>query len=257
MRTTLKLLLLLLLIYGASLLLLLPATHSYALLRPQLPPAAAPLQVGDLSGTLWQGRAGAVWWQQRPYGAAGWQLWLPGLLQGELQINLQLQPEPTAILNGRLHLTAAQNYYLSAIEGDIAAEWLRQQLPLPLPVTAGGRLELALAQLQPAPQLAANGVVWWRDAHLQASAPLPLDLKLGDLSITLSPLPDGGVLGELGDGGGPLQLRGRVTLQESGHYRIDALLGSRGNDAALAQSLALLGRANSDGQIPISLNGRL
>jgi hypothetical protein len=86
----------------------------------------------------------------------------------------------------------------------------------------------------------------------------PLEMGNYTLRFATPPDADGKQRGELVDAGGPLAIRGTVTLAKDGQYEIEGLAAARDGAAAdLRQMLELLGPANSAGERPFSVAGTL
>lgn len=240
---------------GAYLLTLLttfPAAHAYRLLAPHLPPAAT-LSMHAVNGTLWQGRAGTLAVTGNPLGALEWEVQPAPLLRGHLALRARLRL-PDGEVAGQIRLTTDE-LALQDMDGRLPAGRLLALLPPGLPLAAAGDLALHLEEAHltahTAPVL--RGTVTWRQAQLLFGEPL----ALGDLQLVLTPGDEGGSIGRLSDTGGPLEIAGTLTLTAARSYRFEARLRARAAASdALRQTLALLGRPDGSGFVPLRQQGR-
>ncbi|SEH65527.1 type II secretion system protein N (GspN) [Rheinheimera pacifica] len=154
----------------------------------KLAPLPAQLQLGTVSGTLWQGEIAGLRYQQLQFDSLQWSLSPWRLFTGKLQFELQsgsaqnpAQPYVKATASYGFGGGALQNSLLK-----LPVAQLVPMLPLPLPVDASGELVLDVAgfsQGQPWCK-ALTGHASWQDARLQTPTGTWLELQslFGDLS---------------------------------------------------------------------------
>ena len=144
MVRTIKIALLCLAAYLLFLLANLPAAQ----VIPRLP-LPAQLNIQDLSGTIWDGRARLVTYQGIPLNQVQWQLSPWGLLSGALWLELDAGNSRDAeqvSLKGSLVL--GQNRVATdGLQLFLPTDLIIAQFPLPLPVNAAGRFRVQLDKL--------------------------------------------------------------------------------------------------------------
>ncbi len=228
-------------------LLLTPA--SWWLTLAPLPPQ---LQLGKVSGTLWQGEVSAVHYQQLQFERLRWQLNGWALLSGNVQLELQsgsLQNPAQPYVKG----IAGYGFGGAAIRQamlKLPVSQLVPMLPLPLPVDASGDLVLDISSYRQGQPWCSSltGHASWQDARLQTPTGTWLALQnlYGELSCA-----DGTVQLST-DAANVLGLDIKVVLNA------EQLLvnGTLKPDAAMPQevhqAMQLLGRPDAQGRYTIS-----
>lgn len=228
-----------------------PADRAYAMWKTG-PGAQQKVVLSGLSGTVWQGSA-----QQ-------------ALIDGQRLQGLEWHLKPWTVLFGKLSLDYEVRLDDGFLRGSLAADpqgavafdALEAKLPL-------AQLSIkALAALRPAgvvnlnlqdvdwngqALLSAQGRVVWTGAGINLFQPL----QFGDLALTLETRDDA-VVGQLSDGGGPLQADGLLTLKPDGSYQFSGSFAARdGTQSPLGRALKSLGRPGADGRIQVSQSGTL
>lgn len=229
------------------LVLTLPARHVLGWLGGGL------VAVQDVEGTPWRGRVQRLAVQQTLVGPVVWQLRPQQLLTGRLEYRLFVQSGA-----GGGELRAGRGLfgvpYVREAQLSLPAADLARQLRLNL-VGLGGDFLVDIDTLRLSGgwpgELA--GELRWQGARLVQ----PQRIDLGELRMQLE-LRGGNVVGILGDGGGPLELGGEITLGPDRKYRLDALLKPRAQaDPQLRQSLGLLGNPDAQGRYRLQYSGAL
>ena len=228
--------------YLVALVAMAPAASVWKLLEPRLDLPVA-LQIQELSGSFWNGRAGALRVEGREIGNLAWR-WQPmALLQGQLGLRLHWQAgADEAALRLRLRRGAAQ---VTGLRGALDAS--RLQPWFDLPVLLGGRVDLDIARIRwdaVAGFQQADGTVLWADA----AAGLPRPLALGLYRAEVDAL-DGSLLARIeASPESPLDVRGTVSWHPSGSHRLDLSLRSgSAADPALRSALDAIARRQPDG----------
>jgi general secretion pathway protein N len=209
------------------------------------------LQLGGLSGTLWQGRADKMLLRDYPLGSLQWQVHPADLLLLDLVAELEINgPDGTA--SGELSWPLVDgSTRLSALQASLPASWLQLVLQEPL-LQLQGRLEINMEQLSLDVDGYISGLQGQMSWH-QAAVAGDIVTPLGDLMLDWQS--DGGTLvGEFSDSGGPLAMAGRVTIAD-GQYRVAAKLAARSGNPSLYQALNVLGRPGPDGWLALNING--
>lgn len=239
-----------LLLAGALMLCWLPARWAMPLLQPSL----HGLQLQEVGGTLWDGRAGRlVSPQGRVLGHVQWQLSRRALF-GRIDVRLAVAGPQFGIsarmrklpggqvdvrdLHARGPLSALADPGLHGPMGQPRGEFV---------------LDAPHALLQGGWPLALDADWQWRQAvmHMKNG-----DVALGDLHGRLAA--QGGVIHAQwqDDGQGPLRTTGHLDLSLLG-WRLDAELQPRGDDPALQRWADALGKPDADGAIHIARSGGL
>lgn len=220
------------------------------LLRIFLP---AEVSVGSFSGSLWQGSVRQLNLHSFTLPEVNWQLtwsaWRPAL-------RLELR-DPQGI-QGRGILRGWWSLQLHEWQLSAPADFVQQQLPLPVPVTVQGKLQLRLLQGEFSPRGCASlsgGVVSWQNAQL--ATPLG-ELALATVQGQLSCDSQGALALVLKQNSSQLSLTGRGTIALDGRYQFSGQLRSGPELPTMMKSLmGQLGNANDQGQIPWQVQGRL
>jgi general secretion pathway protein N len=219
-------------------------------------PLAGRVQVAGLAGTLWHGEAQQLQYQKRLLGRFSWQLSPWGLLLGRLGGEFNLTQDKAYLQGeGRVPLGGGE-LFLPQLEGRLPLSVIQPYLtmiPLPLEGVLSLKLEGVRVSSEGRLQRAEGRVVW-----NQAGVSAPQQLLFGDLQLTLKNQESGGIQGEIRDSGGPLQLQASFTLGDDGAYQLAGQVKAVASaPPALGQSLALLGKADSQGNYPLKFSGRL
>ncbi|HET6554325.1 MAG TPA: type II secretion system protein N [Dyella sp.] len=239
-----------LLLIGFALLWFMPARWAVPLLAGRL----NGLQLHDVSGLLWQGRAGQVVSATgTPLGPLEWTLDRRALL-GEQHVRVDLQG-PRVQLHGRMDgRNAAEAVWTDVqMRADMDALGPRLNLPMGRP---RGVLQLTAnrAQLHGGWPVVLDARIHWQDATLRT--PHQGELPLGDLTLSLRGS-NGVVEGHLhDDGNGPLRIDGRLQLSPLA-WRFNAVAAPRQPAPALQRWLASFGAVDADGVTHIQYKGGL
>lgn len=240
--------------YALSLLATVPAERVYAFAQPLLAEKSPGLGLYGLEGTLWDGRARSVSFNEYPLGTLQWKLSIPPLLLGRVSVDWQLQSE-SGYIAGHSGVSLSGAIVTEDAEGRLPVADAARHIRL-VPVPLDGMLSLRIDRLalENGKITGADGVVMWHTAAVSGSTPL----VLGDLGIEFATDETGKIEGKISDKGGPLQISGTVTLTQDGQYHMAATLGA-GPDAPpeLRQSLSLMGRPDPKGRYKLNFSGKL
>lgn len=231
----------------------LPATVAYDMSAESLGPQ---LRLAGISGTLWQGEAQQLQYQEKLVAATRWKLSPWGLLLGRVDglITLThdegyLQAQASAPLGGG-------ELALSEIKGKLPLALIQQHLTMiPLPLQGEMSLKLDTLVVSGEGQVQqADGRIVWHQAGVQVMD----KLAFGDLQMSLHSVEGGGIEGTISDSGGPLQLNANFTLSAEGAYTLEGQ--AKPNESApkeLRNSLGMLGKEDSQGNYPLKYRGKL
>lgn len=148
----------------------------------------ASLQLGAVSGTLWQGQVSQLQYGKLQFGALSWQMNGWALLTGQAQFSVQtgsMQQSAQPFISGKLGYGVTGGA-IQQLMLRVPVSQVLPLLPLPFPVEATGNLVVDIAsyrQGQPwCSQL--SGSASWQDASLKTPAGnwIALQSLFGDLS---------------------------------------------------------------------------
>ena len=233
---------LLLFAYLMALTAMAPAPFVWKLLEPRLELPVV-LQVQELSGSVWNGRAGPVRVEGLEIGQIAWR-WQPiAMFQGRLGLRLHWQAgADEADLLLQLSRGAAR---LTNLRGGLDAS--RLQAWFDLPVLLDGRVDLDVGRIRWDAEAGfhqADGTVLWSNA----AAGLPRPLALGLYRAELDAL-DGALRTRIeASPESPLGVQGTTSWHPSGAHRLDLMLraGSQA-DPALRSALDAIASRQTDG----------
>jgi len=239
----------LLLMLAAALLWFLPARWALPWIEPRL----HGIQLQQVSGSVWNGRANAVVTADaQTLGRLQWQLSRRALLgHPRLQLNLD---GPQLMLSSELERLPDDQTALreTSVRLDATAFGHRMSTPWGQP-RGQWQVSIPHAMLRAGWPMDMEASATWRDAVMRTAGG---DVALGELQSTVQA--SGGVVhAQLHDAGrGPLQLAGDLQFSPLG-WRLDATLRARQPDPALQHWLATLGTPASDGSVHIQRHGGL
>lgn len=241
---------LLLFAYLMALIAMAPAPFVWKLLEPQLDLPVV-LQVQELSGSVWNGRAGAVRVEGREIGRLAWR-WQPmAMLRGRLGLRLHWQAGADEVeLLLQLGRGAAR---LTDLRGGLDAS--RLQAWFDLPVLLDGRVDLDVGRIRWDGDTGfhqADGSVLWSNA----AAGLPRPLTLGLYRAELDAL-DGALQARIeASPESPLEIQGTASWHPSAGHRLDLMLRAGPQaDPALRSALDAIASRQTDGSHRLLLEG--
>ncbi len=228
--------------YLMALIAMTPAPFVWKLLEPRLDLPVV-LQVQELSGSVWNGRAGLVRVEGRDIGRLAWR-WQPmAMLQGRLGLHLQWQAVADAAeLSLQLGREAVR---VTDLRGGLDAS--RLQAWFDLPVLLDGRVDLDVIDIRWDAEAGfhqAEGTVLWSDA----AAGLPRPLTLGLYRAEIDAL-DGALQARIETAPeSALEVQGTASWHPFGGHRLDLMLraGSQA-DPALRSTLDAIANRQTDG----------
>ncbi|MBF0218719.1 MAG: type II secretion system protein N [Gammaproteobacteria bacterium] len=271
-----------LLAFIAALIYKLPARWVYEQGQPLLAERAAWSQriaVVGLGGSLWQGHAAQLRFDERLLGRFSWTVTPLALLDGRVGLNWLLQQADGHLQGSAFTALDRSGELLQDVQGQFAANEVISFFPY-LPLLLEGRIVVDLPEVAIKGQYLTHvqGTIRWQQAALTA----PQAIALGDLLFTLQPQEEpakppaetsasGGtvvvakqkkadllVMGTLSNQGGEVAIEGSVQLFRRGKVESQIAIAPRqGASAAIQNSLALLGRRGRDGQYHLNWSGVL
>ncbi len=234
---------------AATLLWFLPARWALPWLAPRL----HGLQLQQVQGSVWDGRAGAVTTADgKALGRLRWQLSRRALL-GQRRLQLQFEG-PQLVFSGSVRRLADGRVEARQANVRVQLAALDRYAASPLGQPRGElQLDIDHALLQGGWPLQLVAQARWPQAVMRTRDG---DVALGTLLAQASA--QGGVIqAQLHDDGhGPLHADGKLQLSPLG-WRLDATLRARQTDPALRRWLATLGPPAADGSVRIERRGGL
>jgi hypothetical protein len=222
-------------LFAGTVLVELPAS----LLLAMTLPAAGPVVLDDVRGTLWRGRAMQVRWRDRTLGSLAWTTRPVALLLGTLDIRLRLSGEANAqahVLRG-FRRTRIQDFNAS-----FPADWLQGRLANEA-MRAQGKIRLTVpsAVIDRDRVTALIGGMTWQDATLRGST----SATLGTLRARFAMADDRCAHGTIRDDGGPLSATGGFVTDFTA-YQVDLRIAAR--DPRIAPAIRWLGQSDGTDQ---------
>ncbi|MFY2510020.1 type II secretion system protein N [Vibrio pectenicida] len=143
-------------------------------------PLPSQLGLSGVSGSLWDGRAASVKWQENNFGAINWQLAPLKFLTGKVEAQVRFGRGSDMQITGRgtVGMSTSGPYAYNLIVSLPVAKVLEAAPPLPIPVELTGQVELSIKSMiydAPYCQSGTGSLVWNMDKIIT-----PLDeLTLG------------------------------------------------------------------------------
>ena len=226
-----------------------PADRALSVGRNMLPD----VYFQNVSGTLWNGRAGRMKVSDQNFERVSWNIRLLPLLFGRLNIDFGFDGAGRSG-EGVVSLGLMGGLSLKNVKATVPVADVDQYLGLG-PVRLSGMFDLDLrrARIEDNMLSSAEGVVRWQNARVVS----PMAQELGGFLMELSP-DENGVVGQLKDDGGNVQLDGMVHLDPTGEYTFNGTIAARGDSRSpLARAMSTFGRPGPDGQVSIEYAGNV
>ncbi len=174
-----------LLVFLTSLVVYLPA--QVVVRQFPLPPQ---LQLAGVQGSLWQGSAEQVTWQNRNFGDVSWDLHSLALLQAKIEAAVRFGRGSALNLRGKGVVGyGISGLYARDLVVSLPAEMALSQVKIPLPVSAQGQFELSVKDYSyQAPYcLSAQGTLAWSSAEITSPfGSVGLDQAIADINCAES-----------------------------------------------------------------------
>ncbi len=209
-----------------------------------------------VSGTIWDGRAQVLRWNETQLGRVEWDLHALPLLAARLSADMSLT-RIDGFARTRLSVMPARRLRFTDLTASLPLS------VLPANILAGGwagtlNLKFAQLALHEGWPVAASGHV----EVLQIRGPARSPRDLGSFEIIFpQDEPDAAgssLTGALADLGGPLDVTGSLQLLADRSYVVEGLIATRADAPAdIGQMLQFLGPADQQGRHPFSIAGSL
>lgn len=225
-----------------------------ASLLADIVPADSGIQFGRLSGTLWQGQADSLRIGQHAVEQLQWSLSSWRLLTGKLSADvsaryrqLPVRSRASLSLSGTLSLDQLQGRLDAAVAGELA------NIPV---ARLDGNIEFVIdhAEFSRGTVPAVSGIINWR----QATISIAETVSLGEVKIRLQDDTDVPLQATISNQGGELQIAGRVSVSDSGDYRLKLdLTPAAASRPNIRHSLTMFARPQGNGSFQINNSGHL
>ena len=244
----LLLLLLALALIAVLVLAFLPAKTALGFLGGRL----GPVQLGEVSGTVWKGQAEPASINGQPIGTLGWRLHPLGLLAARVDADLTLTGD-TYNGNGTVSVQRDRTLRVRDLHLVMPANKLQPLVDIPALVFRGDvQVDVDSAELRGGFPTQVKGRATWKNASVAGSA----EAQFGDIVTDFASAPGGGIAGTVSDGGGPLQAQGSYTASLVG-YDADISLRARDGNPQVLEALQYIGAPQPDGSARLVIRGRL
>lgn len=232
----------------------------------QFAPLPRALEVQGVQGSIWQGSAKQVRWQDTSYGQVNWHLHASSLLLGLAQADIRFGQGSEMGLRGRgLVGIGFSGAFAKKTITSIPAQYVVDQFALPLPLDLEGQVEVSIEQLSvselsqstPYCKQGTGTLVW---SGNKASTPIA-ELDLGPVVVNFSCQDNQMTFkGEQGseqvsaemDATIEVNSNGKMSYQAKGWFKPESDF-----PANLSSQLKWLGNPDDQGRYPQSLNGTL
>ncbi|TMP39981.1 type II secretion system protein N [Pseudoalteromonas rubra] len=252
MKKIISLVLVFLLAFSVFVAITMPASIVLQLSQGSLPRA---LSVGAVSGSVWEGRISEVRYENVQLNDVTWQLNGWGLLTGQVQGKVRFgSPRTLDEISGNSNFSMSLLDKSAKLDDAIlrfSVEQAMQQVTLPLPVDAKGRVILSIDEYrtgQPycealngeisSPNIDIKGLTGWFSIGDMSGT---LTCKSGDIAVTVDPENRLGLRADA-------TLAANMQFRVAGNIKPEASLPKEVHDA-----VKFLGRPDSEGRYPVSL----
>jgi general secretion pathway protein N len=216
------------------------------------------ISFAGVSGTLWSGSAATCSVEGFTLEAVRWDLRPTSLLLGRLSADVEARI-PDGFVSGNV-TASPSSISFSGVRGGASLPALAGILPVR---GLRGQANVALEQLVLENGWPANAIGELKLAGLE-TLPLISDgsgayVPLGDYTVSFVPAPEGQLAATFVDNGGPLEVKGTVSLDARREYVLDALVEPRANaNAMLVEGLKIMsGEPDAEGRRRFNLSGSL
>lgn len=211
-----------------------------------------PVQLGEVSGSLWQGQASPASINGEAIGTLGWKLHPLSLLGARIDADLRLQGD---VYNGAgvVSVHRDRSAQVRDLVVTMPAQRLQPALDIPALVLRGEvRIEVDGAKVRGGFPSDVRGRAIWKDAAVAGSA----EAQFGELTTEFATTSTGGIAGSVKDNGGPLQAEGSYEASIVG-YQADLVLRARDGNPQVTEALQYIGAPQPDGSVRLEVRGKL
>lgn len=211
-----------------------------------------PVQLGEVSGTVWKGQAEPASINGQPIGTLGWRLHPLGLFAARADVDVTLAGD-TYNGSGAISVRRDRTLRVRDLHLTLPANKLQPLVDIPALVFRGEvQVDVDEAELRGGFPTQVKGRATWKNASVAGSA----EAQFGDIVTEFASAPDGGIAGTVSDSGGPLQAQGTYTANLVG-YDADIALRARDGNPQVLEALQYIGAPQPDGSARLMIRGRL
>lgn len=216
-----------------------------------LSPANAPVQLQEVSGSIWNGQAGKLSYRGQDMGQLHWTVQAMPLLRGQVATTARIDGP---LLSGHADIEAgSKQLYVSNAQFTLPASRLEPVLDIPaLRLTGEVKVELDELRLENNFPTALAGRARWTDAGVTGAE----QAVFGTIVASFGALQGGGLGGEVNDEGGPLAVKGSFKTGLLG-FQAEAHLQARDGNPQVTRALAHIGQVQEDGSVLFRVEGGL
>lgn len=210
------------------------------------------LRLVGIEGTIWRGRAAQASAGGIYLSPLTWRLRPASLLTARLGYDIEADL-PGGYVNGAVAMTITGSISLSDLEASVPLASVSRLMPI---AQAEGRLSADIDHsiIRAGWPTELVGIVSIEDLVYRPAG----TNSIGNYRVQFLETEDNSLLGELSDGGGPLEVSGELAVTADRAYELRGHVMARpGAPAALANSLRFLGSEDARGRREFSLAGRL
>jgi general secretion pathway protein N len=215
------------------------------------------VQIGEISGTLWNGQLSQVdYRQQFQLQKLTWNIdWL-ALLTLKIKADIKFTNGSKVMTGVGAVAYGLSGVTISDVNVDMQAISLLPYLSLPVPVNPSGKFTLVIENgTQGSPycnQL--DGYLVWHDAKV--GTPMG-NIDLATPSLDLSCV-EGGLIASLKQNSEQLTTNVNISLKEGGNYHLKGnIIGHEKLDPSILQALSWIGPKTETGETVLNFKGRL
>ncbi|MET0026580.1 MAG: type II secretion system protein N [Candidatus Thiodiazotropha sp.] len=230
----------------------LPAQHALGWLSSDT--ERLPFTYGRIKGTLWNGKMEAMSLRKVPLDKLSWDFAPTQLLLGRLGFDVQIT-HLGQTLQGTLSQGFSGDIRFTGVTGQLPAELITPLIGLAgIDISGQVSLDDANFNLEDQRLVQAEGRVLWRGSAITR----PFPLKIGDLQAQVSTNPEGQVLMQIKDMGGPTGVDGEVSLATDGNFQVNGhIKPGADSDPSLGKALAAFSKRQPDGSYQVIYRDRL
>lgn len=220
-------------------------------------PDNAGVQIGHISGTLWNGKLSQVDYRnQFQLQKVTWKMnWL-ALFTLKLQADVKFSNGRKVMSGAGIVAYSLSGMTLSDVNVDMQASALLPYLTLPVPVDLSGKFTLVIENgSQGAPYCEEiDGYLVWHDGKI--GTPMG-NIDLATPSMDLSCV-EGGFVASLKQHSEQITTNANISLKEGGSYQLEGnIIGREKLDPSILQALSWLGPKTAAGETVLNFKGRL
>ncbi len=222
-------------------------------------PKNIPIQLSQVSGTIWQGKAVSVRYQNIELGQLNWDIQPLSLFLGQLSSHINLNGEQIK-LDSDIAIHWDKTLHLSHTQAEIEASFLQnfKKIPAKLAGTFNLNLDSVIVKIpnnQP-PLPLIQGKIEWHNAQVLS----PVDIPLGAFRLVIKTRDQTqlGQLNNLDTPNAPIALDTKLQLDQKYDYQVmGKIKANKQANALLKMGINSLGKAKADAYIPIDEKGNL